>query len=134
MRKIVLFSFVYQCLFSLISLISQILTEDFNQEMYSYFFYLITLYFIIGFFINILLIKCLLIFKRGFYILFILGVIVFFNIYIYIIWDRVILFGRIFNFNIAGDIWYIAFSYHLSIILSTLIMMFLVKIKVLKLR
>jgi hypothetical protein len=151
MRKIVLiipFAFVYQCLFSLISLLSIATIEGYGissgsklerlftsikmgygTEMFAYAFYTNLIYFGVGFFFNILLVILLHNYKNIFYILFSLGVLMVFNIFIYIISDssdRVIFSFGLFRVN-GG--WYINLVYHLSIVLSTIIMYFLFRKK-----
>jgi branched-subunit amino acid ABC-type transport system permease component len=124
MRKIIWFSLVFQCLFLLISLLLITIKEGYGTELFTYAFYTNLIYFLIGFIFNVILTKLLYKYKENFYLLFSFGVLIMFNIYIYVVSgsDKVFFSGGLFHIN--DDSWDITIFYHLSILLSTLIMMF----------
>lgn len=128
MKKIILFSLIFQCLFSLISLLLIMIKVGYGTELFAYSFYSNLIYFLIGFISNILLIRLLSyvnVNKKTIYVILFLGLIFIFNIYVYTN-SGVIFSVGLFRTNI-DDGWFINFFYHLSFFLSVVIMYFLSK-------
>lgn len=126
MKKIIIFSLLYQVLFFIFSLLLILIKERFGSELFAYAFFTNVMYFFIGFIFNILLIK--LIYKyRKFYLLFTLGVLIIFNLFVYILTDSDKIFITISLFRTFTDGWYINLFYHLSIVLSVITLYFLSK-------
>lgn len=124
MKKIILFSLLYQFLFSILSLLLIMIKEKFGSELFAYALYFNVFYFAIGVFTNVLLIIFIKsIPKYSFYIWFVLGIFLFFNLCAYFLGDKIILFFEL--FNLKSDVWHISLSYHLGILLSVIIMYFL---------
>jgi|GEM_PF-6393270 len=124
MKKIVIYSLLYQLLFSIFSLLLILIKEKFGSEIFAYALYSNMLYFFINLLVNILLIRYIGIHKI---VVFILINVIFFNIYTYFTGDKKILFLEL--FKIKSDAWNISLSYHLSIFLSAIIVYFLFKRK-----
>ncbi len=124
MKKIIIFSFLYQFLFSILSLLLIMIKEKFGSELFAYALYFNIFYFVVGVIANILIITFIKsIPKYSFYIGFILGIFLLFNLFVYFLGDKMILFFEL--FSLKSSVWYISLSYHLGILLSAIIMCFL---------
>ena len=127
MKKIILFSFIFQCLFMFISLLLIMIKVGYGTELFAYTFYSNLLYFIVGFILNIFLVKFSYKFKEYFYLLFSLGVLIIFNIYFLILSGGGNLFSAGLFRTDFDDGWFINLYYHISILISSIIMYFLSK-------
>lgn len=130
-KKIIIFSLLYQFLFSILSLLLIMIKEKFGSELFAYALYFNILYFVIGLLACFVIIKFLLRIKNikiiHLYIYFFLLSILAINIYVYFISQKVLILDI---FDIKNDEWYISLSYHLSILLSVTTMYFLTKKKI----
>ena len=126
MKKIIIFSLLYQFLFSIFSLLLIMIKEKFGSELFAYALYFNVFYFLIGFFINAVVTKILLEIKNinisRFFIYHFFISILSINIYVYFMSQKVLFFDI---FDMKNDVWHISLSYHLSLLFSSVVMFFL---------
>lgn len=121
MKKIIVFSILYQFLFFIFSLFLIGIKEKFGSELFAFALYFNILYFLIGSLASIASIKLILkinnIKMTTFFIYFSLFSILAINIFVYFISQKFLIWDV---FAMQNDTWYISLSYHLSILLSVI--------------